>query len=105
MYGSLVPFDYRALPLEEALSKFLAIPYRKLGVGSRADWIANLVLYVPLGYLAAAWAESSARLRAWVLGRTLVLALFSLLVAVAVEFMQLFFPPRTVSLNDLVAEG
>ena len=30
---------------------------------------------------------------------------FSLALALAVEFTQLFFPPRTVSLNDILAES
>ncbi len=105
VYGSLVPFDYRPLPLEEALNRFLSTPYLRLGVGSRADWIANIVLYVPLGYLAAAWAETSGGRAGWMLARLFLLALFSFSVAVSIEFAQLFFPPRTVSLNDLAAEG
>ena len=51
IYGSLVPLDFRALPLDDAMARFSQIQLLKLGVGSRADWVANLILYVPLGYL------------------------------------------------------
>jgi len=104
VYGSLVPFDYRALPLEEAWARFQAIPYLDLGVGARGDWVANFLLYVPLGFFAATFGH-----RRFAPERVRVLALLGGFVvcaalAVAVEFVQIFFAPRTVSLNDLIAE-
>jgi VanZ family protein len=105
VYGSLVPFDYRAHSLHQALEQFRHIAYLNLGVASRAAWIANIVLYVPLAFLACAWIlglRADSRFR-----RTLgVLFMFALCggVAVAVEFTQIFFAPRTVSLNDPLAE-
>ena len=100
VYGSLVPLAYRYRPLAEAWEAFLRIPYLQLGLGSRADWVANILLYIPLGFLASGWL--CARVRA-APASVLVFGLCAAL-AVAVEFAQLFFPPRTVSLNDLVAE-
>ncbi|MFO7640388.1 MAG: VanZ family protein [Candidatus Competibacteraceae bacterium] len=105
VYGSLIPFEYRALSLDEALNAFARIRYLNLGVVSRADWVANLVLYVPLAFLGCVW---MAGMRATGAARYLApVAVFALClaVAVAVEFTQLFFAPRTVSLNDLLAEG
>lgn len=102
VYGSLVPLDFRPLPPGEAWARFQQIPFLNLDVGSRADWIANGVLYAPLGFLGA-WAWLRGGWRAWVaLPATLLLCAG---LAVGVEFAQLFFPPRTVSLNDLLAEG
>jgi len=104
VYGSLLPFEHRALPLEEAWARFMATPYLELGPRSRADWMANLLFYIPIGFLGTAWlgrgrAGTRAALTApWVLLGGAVLAL-------GVEFAQLFFPPRTVSRNDLLAEG
>ncbi len=104
VYGSLVPLDYRALPLDEALSRFARIRFLDLGVASRADWVANGVLYLPLGFLATRWLKPALGpvlgWAAWVPALALCAAL-----AVGVEFAQLFFPPRTVSQNDLIAEG
>jgi len=44
MYGSLVPFEPRGTSLSEALRAFANIRYLQLGVTSRADWIANILL-------------------------------------------------------------
>ena len=102
VYGSLVPLDYKALPLDVALERFRHIPFLHLGLESRADWVANGVLYAPLALLAARLGGR--------LGLPAVLAvgaavLLCSALAVAVEFTQLFFPARTVSQNDILAEG
>lgn len=104
IYGSLVPLDFRAIPWDEAVARFGAIPLLKLGVGSRADLVANLVLYLPLGFLLmGALAGRSGLAVVW--GVSAVLAgLLVVGLALSVEFAQQFFPPRTVSLNDLYAE-
>ena len=101
VYGSLVPLDFQPLPWAQAVEQFSKIPFLNLGVDSRADWVANGVLYVPLGFFAS---------MALTAGRCSAPLAFFLSVslggvtAVAVEFTQLFFPPRTVSQNDLLAE-
>ena len=51
IYGSLVPLQYKARPLADAWLAFQHIPFLQLGVESRADWIANGVLYVPVAFL------------------------------------------------------
>ena len=104
VYGSLVPLERNQRSLAEALELFQRMPYFHLGVTSRADWIANGVLYLPLGLLTAYGLMQIGRRvsRLWFL---LPAWAFCAAVAVAVEFTQLFFPPRTVSLNDLLAEG
>ena len=101
-YGSLVPLDYHPMPWDEALRRFANIPFLQLGADSRADWIANGVLYLPLGLLLA-------RLLRGPLGASAIMAFIGSVgicgaIAVAVEFAQLSFPPRTVSQNDLIAE-
>jgi VanZ family protein len=104
VYGSLVPLERNQRSLSEALRLFREIPYFDLGVASRADWIANGVLYLPLGLLSA-YGLMQARQRSARLGLILPAWAFCCAVAVAVEFFQIFFPPRTVSLNDLLAES
>lgn len=100
VYGSLVPLEVQTLSFGDALRQFAQIPFLNLGAENRADWIANGVLYLPLGLLAAralpGLGAICAGLVAWI-GCTAL--------AVAVEFVQLWYPPRTVSLNDLWAEG
>ncbi len=104
VYGSLVPLEYRAIAFDTALARFAQLPMLALGVTERADWIANGVLYVPVGFLTTLLL---ARHTATLAGRVMAAALavpFAVLLAVAVEFTQLYFPQRTVSLNDVYAE-
>ncbi len=103
VYGSLVPLEYRALPLEEAFTRFSRIPYLDLAIESRADWVANVLLFVPLAFLwlGVLWHQSSVFMRG-LASVAVVLAAFAL--SVGIEFTQLFFPPRTVSQNDILAE-
>jgi len=103
IYGSLVPLDFQPRPFEAALKDFYNIRYLKLGVASRADWVANILLYIPLAYL---WLGALTRDGRYFLQTfwSIVVFCFCVALSVAVEFTQQFFPPRTVSLNDLIAE-
>lgn len=104
VYGSLVPLDFRPLPWDEAARAYAHMPWLELGVGSRADWVANILLYLPLGFFTAAWLAGTARRRSVRLTAALVASALGIALACAVEFAQLYFPPRTVSWNDLLAE-
>jgi VanZ family protein len=104
VYGSLVPLDYHYHPLHEAWAQFEHIRYLTLGAAERADWVANIVLYVPLSFFLSAWkAKDPASVPGRLLRASWVFILCTL-VAVGVEFAQIYFPPRTVSQNDIVAE-
>ncbi|MBK7765978.1 MAG: VanZ family protein [Sulfuritalea sp.] len=103
IYGSLVPLDFQPMPLGQAWSRFQQIPMLQIGVQGRADWVANGVLYVPVGFLSVALfaAHGSVwRRLPLIVGATL----FAFALAVGVEFAQIFFPARTVSRNDVIAE-
>ncbi|NBC13683.1 MAG: hypothetical protein GVY09_10125, partial [Gammaproteobacteria bacterium] len=104
VYGSLVPLEWRAVPFDEALSRFAGIRFLELGTASRADWVANIVLYVPLGFLACAALFGIRARGAPALIGALTVFVLCVALAAAVEFTQIFFAPRTVSLNDLLAE-
>lgn len=102
VYGSLVPLDFHARPLEQALAEFGKIPYLQLGIRSRADWVANVLLFVPLSFLLAetcASGRAAVRIACYALTLAACVAL-----AVGIEFAQIFFPARTVSQNDIAAE-
>lgn len=104
IYGSLLPFEFNQLSFDTALSKFKLIPWLNLGPQSRADWIANILLYIPFSFLFCAQIltrndQSFSRLI-----KIAIVFAVSLMLAISIEFFQQFFPPRTVSLNDLLAE-
>jgi glycopeptide antibiotics resistance protein len=103
IYGSLVPLDFHALPWDEAVARFGSIPFLELGIGSRADWVANLLLFIPLTFLwMGALSAGGNRLRK-VLSTLAVIPVATAL-SVGIEFTQIFFPQRTVSQNDIYAE-
>lgn len=104
VYGSLLPFNWNDLGLATAWENFRHIPFLRLGVESRADWVANLVLYIPLGFMTCGWLTGPDRRPLALAGGAGLSLLFSAAVALGVEFSQQFFPPRTVSLNDILAE-
>ncbi len=103
VYGSLVPFHVQPIPLAEALDRFRDLLGQPVRVGSRSDWVANILLFFPPGFLlmAAACCDRPA----------FTLLAFPLVVAScvvfsgAIEFAQLYFPPRVSSLNDILAES
>ncbi|MGH7810314.1 MAG: VanZ family protein [Candidatus Binatia bacterium] len=103
VYGSLVPLDFRPRPFEVALRDFYHISYLRLDADSRADWIANILLYIPFAYLWLGAQNRDGRLVLKVFQSTVVFC-FCVALSVAIEFTQQFFPPRTVSLNDIIAE-
>jgi len=104
VYGSLVPLKFHALPWDEAVARFDAIPFLKLGIGSRADWVANLLLFIPLSFLwMGALSAGRSRLRRGLATLALIPAATAL--SIGIEFTQLFFPQRTVSQNDIFAEA
>lgn len=104
VYGSLVPLHYQWRPWDDAVQAFQRIPFLDLGIGSRADWVANLLLFIPLTVMAGLQMRDPSHL-----GRRLLHMLWvwplSVLLAVAIEFTQLYFPGRTVSQNDVFAEA
>lgn len=103
IYGSLVPLEFRAIPWGEAVAQFSAIPFLKLGIGSRADWVANLLLFIPLSFLwMGALSAGAGPLRTALV--TFMLVPVATVFSVGIEFTQLFFPQRTVSQNDIFAE-
>ncbi len=104
VYGSLIPFQYRPLSFAQALENFQHLAYLNLGPGSRADWIANILLYIPLAFLGCGALLGLRRPPHLPLPALVGVFAACLGIAVGVEFVQQFFAPRTVSLNDLIAE-
>lgn len=105
LYGSFVPFHYQQLEWKIAVERFRQIPYLNLGLENLADWMANLLLVVPIGYCATASVILQVRSRWLRMGYSVLIWFLCLGFSVAVEFLQLWFPGRTVSQNDLLAEG
>lgn len=104
VYGSLLPFEVRNIDAHHAWQSFLDIQYLELGPDKRQDFVANGLLYLPLAFLCAVTATVGTRVGSRVLAATAAFGVAQV-VAVGIEFAQLFFAGRSVSLNDLVAEA
>jgi glycopeptide antibiotics resistance protein len=104
VYGSLVPLDFKPRPFGQAIDEFTVILLSPLSFDSRTDFVTNILLFVPLGYL---WLGALlADRRGWV-GRvaaavSVIVCCFAL--SVTVEFSQIFFVGRTTALSDIVGE-
>jgi VanZ family protein len=101
--ASLVPLQFSHMPFGAALLRFEAVCAEPINFQSLSDWVTNVVLFIPLGYLVtAACAVDRPGVSPLVaVGVVVGCALFS----ASIEFTQLFFPPRVCSLNDVVAES
>jgi len=104
IYGSLVPLDFASVPLDQAWNRFTHAQYLAITAGGRADMVANLLLFIPLTFffMGALTREDRRRPR-WAIAA--ILAALAVALAVSIEFTQVFFPPRTVSLNDMMNES
>jgi VanZ like family len=97
-------FHYVPLSLDRAWVSFLSTSYFENGADQRPDWIANLLMLLPLGFLLCGAFQSRRGDRVGLLAPVLAMAV-GLTFVLAVKFAQLWFPPRTVSLNYIIAQS
>jgi len=104
IYGSLVPLEFRAIPWDEAVAQFSALPFHEIGMDSRVDWATNLLLFIPLTFLWMGALTAGKGLARTALAPLLLIPAAAAL-SVGIEFAQLFFLQRTTSQNDIFAES
>jgi hypothetical protein len=96
-------FTFVPISLGEAWHRFLDTRYVINGSDQRSDWNGNLAMFLPMGWLLAAayWPRRGSGARWFAAGAAFACCLGFLLV---VKYLQLFFPPRTVTINYIVAQ-
>jgi len=105
-YASLIPFALAYVPFSDALQHFQAViavpPLARL---SRTNFLANMLLTVPVGF-ALAGAQLCDRSRRFIsiLAATIVSLAIGLLVSTTAEFLQEFAPGRVPALADVEAQ-
>jgi VanZ family protein len=104
VYASWMPFNFHLLPADQAVALFREVLAGPLGVPSRSDWVANVLLMVPVSFLLAG-ALGADRPGPAALGDALLILPLCLLLSASVEFGQLFLPGRVCSLGDIAAQG
>lgn len=108
VYVSVVlgPAGLHFVPADPAAAwrMLLATPYLASGSDQRPDWVANLLMLIPLGFVVtgALWPHRG-RVRRWLAAGAALCC--CVVFVVAVKYAQLFFPPRTVSLNYILAQS
>ncbi|MCZ2340716.1 MAG: VanZ family protein [Bacteroidales bacterium] len=105
IYGSLAPFDFRHRNWSEAVDAFLWAMQNRAWPSSRSDWIANVMLGVPLGFSLLGLLRAERYGTIGTIGMALVLWPLCVLLALGVEFGQIFIPERTTSGSDVLAQG
>src|SRR5690554_5955680 len=94
-YGSLYPFSFESTSINEALQSPL-FNFR-LGNSGRGDMIANILLFVPFGFLALHSYPSNKALL-----RTIQILFVAFILAYLLQVLQLFVPRRTPSGSDAI---
>jgi len=94
-------FDFVPRDLGEAWHGFVNMPYLIHGSDQQQDWMANLLMFGGFGFLLAGTQSRGGRLRT-VHGLTALVICVAFLLTV--KYAQLFFPPRTVSINYVLAQ-
>ena len=103
LYGSFVPFHFEWRPVNNATAEFLRIVSEPLTWESGSDYLANVLLFIPLTFLwMATLSVERTRAEAAVTGLMLLPA--ATLLSASIEFTQLYFPPRVTALDDIIAE-
>lgn len=104
IYGSLVPLHYTPLTWAAGIEQFRQIPFLDLRVQGRTDWAANILLFIPIGFFwLAALLIDRPRLGPGFVAAPLVIASCAAL-SLSLEFSQIWFPPRTATQNDVLAQ-
>ena len=91
------------IPADEALRRLLAVRWIEFGSDQRADWMANLLTLVPIGYCWFGALVSRRNIAAGIAG-AVVAVVIGLAIVLGVKFAQLYRPPRTVNLNYIIAQ-
>ena len=99
-----IPYAFTPLRFDEALHRLAAMRWVQLGSDQNVALVSRGLMFLPLGLLLAAWVTPQPRRRIE-LPALLTSGLIGCLWAVGLNLAQFWFPARTVSLNNLVAES
>lgn len=104
VYGSLVPLRPTPMDWSTATARFQEILQQPVSLASRTDFATNVLLFMPIGFLATGLALG-ARPGDWLRGMGIVLVVVACAaLSLMIEFAQLWVADRTPSQNDVVAE-
>jgi VanZ family protein len=103
-YASLVPFNLERVSAERAWEQFriaIAVAPRRI---SRTDVVANVLLFVPIGFFLGGGLLVDRRWRPIAIAAGLPILIFSTSVSIVLEYLQTFFKGRVPSSLDIGAQ-
>lgn len=103
--GSLTPFEFAPVGPTEASRRFLSLGWLPTGHISRVDVVSNFMLFVPLGFLATGSLTCDRRGVTWKLIAVFLTVAGCAAIGAGIEYAQCWFPSRTVSAQDVVAQA
>jgi VanZ family protein len=95
---------YVPLGLIAAWEKFRLVQFADNASDQRPDWIANMIMTIPLAYFVRGALPSRGKPMAETVRAAAAFAACVLFILV-VKYAQLFFPPRTVTLNYIAGQS
>jgi CheY-like chemotaxis protein/glycopeptide antibiotics resistance protein len=103
VYLSLIPFSFQSRPLAQAWAHFCAamVPHP---ITALPDFVANVLFFIPLGYFALGGHCANRGKAHGYLTVTWFALLLCACFSLAVEFAQVYFPPRAPDWNDVIAQ-
>ena len=102
VYGCLVPLRFRPIPWDVAWMRYEYIMLYIRDRFSGSDWLANVLLFIPLGFawMGAFWPGRRLFSAA---ARSVAVWAAAVLLQMGIEFGQIYVPGRSVSLQDVIA--
>ena len=105
IYGSYVPFQFKQRTWEDATRNYEWALNNRFLPESRADWLANIALGIPLGFALMGWLRLDRRGGMGAILAALAIVPLATLFAAMVEFGQLYCVARTCAGSDIWAQG
>ncbi len=105
IYGSYVPFQFKQRTWEDVTWNYEWALTNRFLPESRADWLANIALGIPLGFALMGWLRLDRRGGVGTILAALVIVPGATLFAAVVEFGQLYCQARTCAGSDIWAQG
>jgi VanZ family protein len=108
IYASLIPLQYRPLDWHETIERWKNISWSPLGGYIQTDWIAHCLTVIPPGFLltgALRYRRGDRKGIEWLidLGASALVLVFLVVLVLGIELAQVWFPPRNLSRNDILA--
>jgi O-antigen ligase/VanZ family protein len=102
--GSLAPFEFQWTTLTAAVDRFTSLPWASLKLVGLVDVTSNVLLFIPLGFLFMGSLACDVTRRGWIVLAGALAVIGSTLFGAGIEFLQLWFPERSSSPSDVLAQ-